>query len=453
MEARIRLRVDAPRRFTAGWEPPGGPGTHRRSAGKTDLMTTAIAPRRLRRTVLAGAMLAGTVLAAVMPTAASADRPARAAASTERSRARSLRRARSSRACRERAIRPRAVTSARRHRPPVRRRADRQDHASSRTASSCRPRSSTSRTWSRRAASRASWGSPSTRASRPTASSTSTSPSSSGNTVDPRVPDVAVEPRRRPRARGREPPDRRPAVRQPQRRHARLRARRLPLHRDGRRRRRRRPRQPGPEHEHAARQDAADRRQRPDRDRPTRSRPTTRTSASPGATRSGRAACATRGASRSTALTGDLWIGDVGQDRYEEIDRRRPRRAGDNYGWRAWRATTATTRRRAAARRGKSLPVVEYAHTQGCAVTGGYVYRGSHVPALAAATSSAISARRRSGRSRDRRPSHAAKTLLRNTDFQISSFGEDEAASCTSSTSAARSTGSTTPDRGSTIRA
>ena len=35
-------------------------------------MTTAIAPRRPRRTVLAGAMLTGTVLAAVMPTAASA---------------------------------------------------------------------------------------------------------------------------------------------------------------------------------------------------------------------------------------------------------------------------------------------------------------------------------------------------------------------------------------------
>ena len=66
-------RIDVPRRFTAPLRAAGPVrSANVRSAGKTDLMTTAIAPRRLRRTVLAGAMLTGTVLAAVMPTAASA---------------------------------------------------------------------------------------------------------------------------------------------------------------------------------------------------------------------------------------------------------------------------------------------------------------------------------------------------------------------------------------------
>ena len=65
-------RIDVTRRFTAPLRAAGPvrwPTFQRR---EDHLMTTAIAPRRLRRTVLAGAMLAGTVLAAVLPTAASA---------------------------------------------------------------------------------------------------------------------------------------------------------------------------------------------------------------------------------------------------------------------------------------------------------------------------------------------------------------------------------------------
>ena len=48
---------------------------------------------------------------------------------------------------------------------------------------------------------------------------------------------------------------------------------------------------------------------------------------------SGTSACAIPGASASTALTGDLYIGDVGQDAFEEIDVEPRGQGGRNYGW------------------------------------------------------------------------------------------------------------------------
>jgi glucose/arabinose dehydrogenase len=83
---------------------------------------------------------------------------------------------------------------------------------------------------------------------------------------------------------------------------------------------------------------------------------------------------------------GDLWIGDVGQNAIEEIDYR-PRSAGGgaNFGWRAFEGR-ASHIGGAGALRGPSRhtpPVAQYSHSEGCSVTGGYVYRGTRVPALA----------------------------------------------------------------------
>jgi glucose/arabinose dehydrogenase len=82
---------------------------------------------------------------------------------------------------------------------------------------------------------------------------------------------------------------------------------------------------------------------------------------------------------------GDLWIGDVGQNAVEEIDYRpRNRGAGANFGWRAFEGRAAHIGG-AGALRGPSRhtpPVAQYTHAQGCSVTGGYVYRGTKVPAL-----------------------------------------------------------------------
>jgi glucose/arabinose dehydrogenase len=83
------------------------------------------------------------------------------------------------------------------------------------------------------------------------------------------------------------------------------------------------------------------------------------------------------------SATGDLYIGDVGQGRWEEIDRQ-PAGAegGANYGWN--RAEGRHCFLADCDLRDFVGPVAEYPHEQGsCSVTGGHVYRGSAQPALA----------------------------------------------------------------------
>jgi glucose/arabinose dehydrogenase len=82
--------------------------------------------------------------------------------------------------------------------------------------------------------------------------------------------------------------------------------------------------------------------------------------------------------------TGDLYIADVGQNQYEEVDVA-PASAGNgkglNYGWNIMEGAhclnggTCDTV-------GLVPPDFEYAHDQGCSITGGYVYRGAAIPAL-----------------------------------------------------------------------
>jgi glucose/arabinose dehydrogenase len=78
---------------------------------------------------------------------------------------------------------------------------------------------------------------------------------------------------------------------------------------------------------------------------------------------------------------GDLYIGDVGQDAWEEIDYR-PRAAKGlaNYGWSAYEGRTPYTPSRLNHAGRLVMPVQVYSHDGGnCSVTGGYVYRGSAV--------------------------------------------------------------------------
>jgi len=81
--------------------------------------------------------------------------------------------------------------------------------------------------------------------------------------------------------------------------------------------------------------------------------------------------------------TGDLYIGEVGQGAREEIDfQPASSTGGENYGWNIMEGTICFSPSSGCNQTGLTLPVLDYDHSQGCSVTGGYVYRGTAVPAL-----------------------------------------------------------------------
>jgi glucose/arabinose dehydrogenase len=89
--------------------------------------------------------------------------------------------------------------------------------------------------------------------------------------------------------------------------------------------------------------------------------------------------------------TGALWIGDVGQDRYEEIDRSlksgsTPAGRGLNYGWNVLEGRACYKPATGCSTSGKTMPLTVYAHSvtgiDNCSVTGGFVYRGAADPVL-----------------------------------------------------------------------
>ena len=79
--------------------------------------------------------------------------------------------------------------------------------------------------------------------------------------------------------------------------------------------------------------------------------------------------------------TGALLIGDVGQNRFEEIDYEPANRGGQNYGWRNREGLHDNVTSRPPAFLPLVDPIHEYDHSVGQSITGGYVYRGSALPA------------------------------------------------------------------------
>ncbi len=80
--------------------------------------------------------------------------------------------------------------------------------------------------------------------------------------------------------------------------------------------------------------------------------------------------------------TGTLWIGDVGQGSWEEVDAAPAGAAGLDFGWRRWEGRHCYDPPSGCDPAGVTMPLTEYSHDQGCAIVGGVVYRGAAIPAL-----------------------------------------------------------------------
>lgn len=78
-------------------------------------------------------------------------------------------------------------------------------------------------------------------------------------------------------------------------------------------------------------------------------------------------------------ITGELWVGDVGQSAREEIDRVA---VGNNYGWNIMEGTACYPPGSLCNTVGLTSPVWDYGRTDGNSVTGGYVYRGASLPSI-----------------------------------------------------------------------
>jgi glucose/arabinose dehydrogenase len=87
---------------------------------------------------------------------------------------------------------------------------------------------------------------------------------------------------------------------------------------------------------------------------------------------------------RSTfdACTGDLYIGDVGQGAWEEVNVEPAGQGNKNYGWRCKEGLADYNMSQNCEGKTFTDPVTVYENDGGAAVTGGYVYRGSNIPGL-----------------------------------------------------------------------
>lgn len=120
--------------------------------------------------------------------------------------------------------------------------------------------------------------------------------------------------------------------------------------------------------------------------------------------------------------TGDLWLGDVGEDDREEINLIV---RGGNYGWNRLEGTLCFSPRRGCDTEGVIGPAIEYDHTLGCSVAGGYVYRGKSIEWLRGAYVYGDFCSGRIWASRVYRGKVFESAQIADADVQITSFGED----------------------------
>jgi glucose/arabinose dehydrogenase len=126
--------------------------------------------------------------------------------------------------------------------------------------------------------------------------------------------------------------------------------------------------------------------------------------------------------------TNDLYIADVGQVSWEEINvQQADSPGGENYGWPIMEGNHCFEPPEGCDPAGLVLPVAEYSHEEGCAVIGGYVYRGTASPALYGKYLFAdICSGSLWGLERDEQGAWS-RELLADTDLTITSFSQDAA--------------------------
>ena len=129
--------------------------------------------------------------------------------------------------------------------------------------------------------------------------------------------------------------------------------------------------------------------------------------------------------------TGGLWIADVGQNAFEEVNRLDPAAdAGANLGWPIMEASHCFSEPGCSSD-GLILPIAEYGRDRGCSVTGGHVYRGDAIADLwgwylfSDYCSGLLFAVRSDAPETVSGERAAAPRVLLETGANVSSFGED----------------------------
>ncbi|GAB4541033.1 MAG: PQQ-dependent sugar dehydrogenase [Anaerolineae bacterium] len=124
--------------------------------------------------------------------------------------------------------------------------------------------------------------------------------------------------------------------------------------------------------------------------------------------------------------TGDLYIADVGQNLYEELNFQPALSpGGENYGWDVMEGNHCFEPASGCDTEGLVLPVAEYDHSQGCSITGGYVYRGTRYPQLTGIYFFGDFCSGNIWGVRQKASGEWETARLLNTGLNIASFGED----------------------------
>ena len=120
--------------------------------------------------------------------------------------------------------------------------------------------------------------------------------------------------------------------------------------------------------------------------------------------------------------TGALWLGDVGQHLWEEVNKIG---MGRNYGWNTMEGAHCFKPRSGCDATGLELPLLEYSSKEGCSVIGGYVYRGPRLPSLTGAYVYADYCSGSIWALREEHGSVSDQRLVASLDKLLTSFGED----------------------------